>query len=216
MDIVGAAGRDGDVVMDALRSAGVDTSLLHIDETTPTGRAIIQVDRDGENSIVIVAGCNALSVDLPPLDDYALLICQNEIPLEETAKALRAARQAGLLTLFNPSPIPTAEQLASFPLDCVDWLVVNEDEAAALAKALGADALSSAAELSRCSGIVVTRGRRGAVVLPRRTGEDLIEVDAMAVDNVVDTTGAGDAFTVRAGFLATIAGMTSPWLCRLA
>lgn len=188
------------MVVNALRSAGVGTSLLHIDPTTPTGRAIIQVERDGgENSIIILAGCNAIPLHLPALDDYALLICQNEIPLEETAKALRAARQAGLVTLFNPSPVPTPDQLRTFPLDCVDWLVVNEDEAAALAKALGVEALESAAELGSCAGVVVTRGRRGAyVLLPHRTGERRVEVEAPKVEHVVDTTGAGDAFTVRA------------------
>ena len=131
---------------------------------------------------------------------------------------MRAARRAGLLTLFNPSPIPTAEQLASFPLDCVDWLVVNEDEAAALAKALGVGELRDASELAQCAGIVVTRGRRGAyVVLPGRAGQAPIDVHAPSVDSVVDTTGAGDAFTVRAdAHVSIVAGMGEICSCRLA
>ena len=48
-----------------MRTAGVGLDHLLIDEDTPTGRAIIQVDSDGENSIVILAGCNGLEVDLP-------------------------------------------------------------------------------------------------------------------------------------------------------
>lgn len=180
--MVGAVGDDagGHAYVSRLDRLGVETARVVVHPTEPTGTALIVVDADGENSIVVVAGANGtldedvLAVlETAPADD--VLLVQLEIPLELVALACRRASGRGIRVVINTAPY------ADLPADVValaDPLVANEHEAELLA-ASGATPRS----------LLVTLGARGAAWDDLRVPAD--EVDAA---EVLDTTGAGDAF----------------------
>ena len=160
------------------------------------------MQESGENSIVVLPGANGSPTALPP-DDAALFgprtvfVVQLEIPLPQVLDGVARAHAAGALVLLNAAP---ARPLPDSLLATVDVLVVNEHEAGALT---GSDDPDQAAQVlaALVRDVVVTLGARGAVHVTRdggRTSEPGRTAD------VVDTTGAGDAFVgVLAAALAT-------------
>ena len=197
VQMYGAVGRDtfAGPATALLDAGGVDLrGVATVD--APTGCATILVDAKGENSIVVVAGANA-RVDAQAVPDSALasdalLVLQQEVPAEANATLIARARSLGARIVLNAAP---ARALAPELLREIDALIVNESEAAALAATLGCPTLPEAfasavtsqfAELT----VIVTLGAAG--VLCRVRGESL-HIAAPDV-NVVDTTGAGDAF----------------------
>lgn len=159
---------------DSISDAAVGVS------STPTGRALIVVDGNGENSIVVVPGAN-LDVSLPdPLPDAGVVLCQLEVPLEQVAQALAAGRRGGATTILNPAP---AAPLPAELLATCDIVVPNEHEVELLG---GVASLLAAG----CRAVVVTRGGSGVDV---HTTEGVAHCPPFEVE-VVDTTGAGDAF----------------------
>ena len=177
----GCVGNDdaGVMLRGVLEAEGVDTQLLRTVDA-PTGRAFINVDRHGENEIVVVSGANAL-VEAPPLPPAAVVLLQLEIPLDTVEAVLRGARAAGTLTVLNPAP---AAQLSDELLAMVDVLLPNETESAALG--------GSAVLLARgVTTVVTTLGERGAVI---ESTSGRITIDPFVV-TAIDTVGAGDAFT---------------------
>lgn len=175
----------GRVLRDAL--ADVD---LHVQQTpTPTGTAYVVVDAHGENAIVVDSGANAELVLVGEqralLAEAAVVLCQLEVPMTTVAEALRAARG---LAVLNAAP---AAALPDEVVAAVDVLVVNESEAQAVS---GTDQLDAAlaALVERVPEVVVTLGAQGAVVA--RRGQSPVAVPAVPARQVVDTTGAGDAF----------------------
>jgi ribokinase len=192
--LVGKLGADGHgaLLRESLRRDGVD--LAHITEAAvPTGVALITVGPDGDNSIIVSAGANARlgEADVAAaarLIGAAGVVClQLEIPLPAVLAAARAARRL-VLNLSPPSRVPPAL------LALCDPLVVNEHEAAFL---LGEGRPGSPAEQAAAllglgpRTVVVTLGADGAVVAE---AAGVTAVPSPQVE-VVDTTGAGDAFT---------------------
>ncbi|MEM1129099.1 MAG: ribokinase [Pseudomonadota bacterium] len=190
---IGAIGHDGDDAAAGLSEAGVDLTWLQRLET-PSGRAQIMVDDEGENAIIILAGANAdVSLDhlQAALSDAApgdILMLQNETPHQ--AEAARFARGKGMHVIYSAAPFEAAA--VKSVLDHVSLLLVNEVEAAQLTAALDMD-LSDIP----VPAIVVTKGPEGAVFHDLNAGT-VLERPSHKVD-VVDTTGAGDCF---AGYLA--------------
>jgi ribokinase len=153
---------------------------------------------DGENHIVVVPGANAAvsvaHVDRhhAPVERARVVLAQLEIPLAAVEAALRRARASGVTTILNATPpLPLDGDL----LRLVDVLVVNEHEAAALA----GGAVSTSTEASDagrvlralgCGVVVVTMGSEGAVLVSEG---GVVHRPAIRVE-VIDTTGAGDAF----------------------
>ncbi|HYD44005.1 MAG TPA: ribokinase [Phenylobacterium sp.] len=159
-----------------LRAEGVDLSLCEADPDASTGVALISVASSGENQIVVASGANAaLTPDrLPPLPDGAL-ICQLELPLETVVKAVGEAR--GFVAVNLAPAVGVPERL----LARADLLIVNEVEAAFYGEAL-----------HRAGGLVATTlGARGARLT--RGGTEIAVAAPPGVE-VVDATGAGDAF----------------------
>jgi ribokinase len=196
--MIGAVGNDafGLRLRSALEASGVATGLLRTAEG-PSGTAHIVVDDEGGNSIVVVPGANAGVTSLAPRDEEAirgarLLLLQLEIPVEAVLAGARVARAHGVRTVLTPAPVrPLPPEL----LDCVDLLLPNEHEAAALAGVT--DPREAAlALLERVPEVVVTLGEAGSLWAARGSGP--VTVPAPKV-RAVDTTGAGDTF---AGALA--------------
>ena len=192
-EIIGAVGKDGGQAMiDALRRQHVGMRYLQRSDL-PTGSAVILVDRQAKNLIVVDGGANRdVQWQEIPFTTGDWLMAQLETPVETVTDYFRQARDRGAKTVLNLSPYqPVPEEL----LVLVDMLIVNEHEASEL---LGcrigcrADA-SRAAGLLREKGIrsaVITLGSDGAVVIDSQRTEELEGVPVQAVD----TQGAGDAF----------------------
>ena len=154
-----------------------------------TGVAIILVDDDGENSIAIVPGANgevtpeAVERALAAIDaDDAVLVVCLEIPLAAVVAAARAASVRGWRVVLNPAP---AQQL---PADLVATATVVTPNATEVEVLGGVDALLSAG----AGAVVVTRGGDGTEL--HEPGAAARHVPPSHAE-VVDTTGAGDAFT---------------------
>ena len=213
VSLVGAVGDDSDAVvaLGLLRRAGVDLSGVRTLADHPTGLAIITVSEDGENTIVVVSGANAVVPQedarhaVERLHDDDVVLMQGELPAALTATTIRAARGRGVRVVLNLAPYT---ELPEDVLCLADPLVVNEPEAAAVARQLGLDTRS---ELATVQGlldhgipsVVVTLGSRGSLV------GDATGVTALPAVQVaaIDTTGAGDAFT--GALLARLAAGTS-------
>lgn len=194
--MVGTVGNDqgAEIVLQPLREAGVDTSAVHSSDKAATGCALIMVDKAGENAIAVASGANTLTladqVDNALLDSETLLVAQMETPVEETWRLFKQARQAGARTLLNVAPVLPDAKLQ---LDLVDYLVVNEIEIQALASSqTNTDIEETAQTLSRTHKLtcIVTLGGDGVLCVD---SENIFRVPAIPIQ-VIDTTGAGDAF----------------------
>jgi ribokinase len=176
-----------------LSDAGVRLDWLGT-APAPSGIALITVADDGENTIAVSPGANShvtpevVAAAAPLLASAAVTLVQLEIPMAAVEAAVRVA---GGTVLVNPAP---AQPLPASLLESVDVLIPNRSELGVLAGAPEPRSVSSAAELARSltgpGAVVVTLGADGALVVA-----DGVEthVPAEPVD-VVDTTGAGDAF----------------------
>ena len=196
----GNVGQDeaGQVLEAALRAEQIDTSLIRR-LPVPSGHAIIQINAQGENAIIVFGGANqqvtqeqidAVFAQFEPGD---LLVLQNEVNC--LPEIIRAAHARGMKIALNPSPITAA--LAQIPVELCDILFVNEIEAGQLCDTEKASLEQLAARFPHAM-LVYTMGSRGASVYVdgKTYHQDAIRVKA------VDTTGAGDTFTGY--FLAAI------------
>lgn len=197
--LVGRVGDDGhgSFLRDSLRREGVELGGL-ASTAGASGVALITIDPDGDNSIIVSPGANGrlteadVAAARPLIEAAAVVSLQLEIPLPSVIAAARHARRV-VLNLSPVAPVP-AELLA-----LCDPLVVNEHEAAFLLEGAGASPAAAAswgdqaAALLRLGArsVVVTLGADGAVV---GGTAGTVHVPSPRVE-VVDTTGAGDAFT---------------------
>jgi ribokinase len=182
---VGRVGADaaGEQLREDLLAEEVDARLLRTDHDAATGTALIGVDAEGENTIIVSPGANgrvgAEDVEAAGelLASAGIVLLQHEIPAGAVAAASRAA--AGRIVV-NPAP---ARDLAGH----ADVLVPNRGE---LERIAGPGPPAEAAARLGLPAVVVTLGAEGALVVQ---GSGVEEVAAPAV-RAVDTTGAGDAF----------------------
>lgn len=191
---IGHLGDDayGPIVRNLLVEAGIDCTHLAVSEK-PTAIAVIGVDEAGENAIIVASGANldtrADQVPEALLGPASIVLCQNEIRIDETAAILARGKAAGARTMLNLAP---AGPLAPEVLDTLDALVVNEIEARMAAGAAEGEPLELARRLAAGHGLtcVVTLGAAGAIAVGPDGGW---RVGSLKI-RPVDTTGAGDAF----------------------
>lgn len=197
VQLVGAVGDDaeGGRLLEALAAAGVGTAHVRVCEGQPSGVAIVAVDADGDNGIIVAAGASGMLAPADvagaerALEGAAVVLLQLEVPLETVAAAVAAARSCGVPVVLNAAP---ARPLPDGLLSALDVLVVNESEGVELAGAVGDPEAVARTLLARGPGaVVVTLGGRGALVADRH---GVTTIPAHAVEEVVDTTGAGDTF----------------------
>jgi ribokinase len=158
-----------------LRAGGVDLGAVQIHDDAPTGTAMIQVDDDGETTIVIDAGANAGLVVRPEDLQADVVLTVLEVPDEAVATAMAATA----FTVLNAAP---ARAVAGDVLAGLDLLCVNAGEFGEVA---------AHADLDDVVAVAITHGAAGAEL--RRRGRVVAQVEPPPVD-AVDGTAAGDAF----------------------
>lgn len=202
-------GRDrlADIATDLYAAEGVDTALLARTDARPTGVGFIILNEGGENFIILDMGANDLMdaafVDRaePRIAVSDVVMAVLEIPIPAALRAMELGRKHGVKTILNPAPAAPLPG-AIFPL--VDYMTPNESELRILL-GLPPDDPTPSRELADrllrlgVANVVVTLGSRGALIVSRSLDAT---IPALGVD-VVDTTGAGDAF--NAGLAVALA-----------
>ena len=187
--MIGRVGADdhGRLLLGTLGDAGVDTEAVETDPDIPTGLAMITLDTTGENAIVVSPGAN-LRLDVGQVERHSALLAaakvclaQLEVPVESVTTAARVCPGTFVFNLAPALPVP--DEL----LHQVDVLVVNRAELASLT---GTDDPSSMTRIDGPAAVVVTLGPDGAAFATDGSVSGWV---APSMD-VVDTTGAGDAF----------------------
>ena len=201
--LVGRVGKDNfaPFLIENLNSNHVNA--LHVaQDNVATGTAIIVVDENGQNSIVLSPGANGKvdSHDVDSAPDAKILLLQFEIPMDSVLYAAKRYKAKGTTVILNPAP---ARHIPDELLAAVDILVPNESELSLLTNMHVTDVKSAelaAKEILKhgVKTVIVTLGSKGALVV---TSSQVTQVDTYKV-NVVDTTAAGDAFI--GGFASAI------------
>lgn len=213
VQMIGRVGSDafGLTLRNSLAKAGVDVEAVLPTEDTPTGVAMIVVNRRGENAIVVAPGANA---SVSPDDLYCrtdlferaeIVMLQLELPLPTVRAAIGLARQHGAKVILDPAPVPR-----SFPdeLYDVDLLTPNTTEAEQLT---GQQAVEERLD-KRVATMLIERGSKRAVLKlgPRGSLAACADGHFYRVPPyqtaVVDTTAAGDAFTGAMAFILARGG----------
>ncbi len=197
---IGAVGDDetGRLLLKALTDHGIQVGRVAVVSGTASGHAIILIDGEGDNVIVVHGGANLrVPTTVPagfPIGRNDIFVSQLENNLDALEAYITAAKNNGAFTILNPSPF---RELPPEILGRVDLVVANEDEASQLGEVRVEDlhtASCCGAAIQKRFGvknIIITLGSQGAVLVgPRRS----FAYPPYRV-KVLDTQGAGDAFT---------------------
>lgn len=200
VSMIGKIGLDdnGKALKRLLEDDEIDTSLIFEDEKNPTGMAMITVDENSDNSIIVISGSNMninegeIEKSKEKIKNSDILISQFETPEDMTIKAFNIAKENGKITILNPAP---AKEIKKELLKVTDIIIPNETEAELLtgikvndldtAKLAGKKLLESGVKFA-----IITLGEKGAAIINNKRAE---LVKAFKV-NAVDTTAAGDSF----------------------
>ncbi|NLJ94584.1 MAG: ribokinase [Clostridiaceae bacterium] len=204
----GAIGKeDGQILFDVLQISGVNTEFLLKLEGIPSGHTFIQVDKKGQNCILVHGGSNQeikqshVDETLKYFSTGDYLILQNEI--NDIDYLIKAGHEKGMKVVLNPSPID--DSIYSLPLDLVDFFLVNEIEAAQLVEGDSFEELLENFVLKYPhSHVVMTVGSQGSYYAHQKERAHFGIFDVP----VVDTTAAGDTFTGY--FISSFAEGLSP------
>jgi ribokinase len=184
--------------LNSFSRAGLGCEYIVRDDTTPSGVALIFVDENGENQIVVAPGANGqltpADVDAarPIIENAKVMILQLEIPMDTVRHAANLAMQHQTRVILNPAP---ARILPAALLQQVDILIANETEVLVMTGASDVD-ISTAAIACRplleagVESVITTLGKDGAVIT---SGTGASKVPGFKV-KAVDTTSAGDTF----------------------
>jgi len=189
----GIAGRDGGFLVEMLQAAGVNTSFM-LNYNEVSGHAIIQVSDSGQNCILLYGGTNQMLTEdyvdrtLDEFGSDGFVLLQNETNL--VGKIIEKAARKGLKVVLNAAPY--SDNVNTYPITLLDWLIVNEVEGAGIVgDAADGSILQRLAERFPQTGILLTLGSRGAQCF--RDGH-YASISSCKVQ-AVDTTAAGDTFS---------------------
>lgn len=200
--MVGRVGDDqfGTRYRSALSEAGGNTDHMRPVEGETTGTAVIEVDAEGQNHIVIVPGANgfmtedAVLADIEGISAGDILLLQLEIPFDTVWAVAKRANARGATVILDPAP---AAEIPADALAAMSWVTPNEHEASIIT---GVDTGTEAGLHRACrvlleAGVnhaVVKAGKRGAVYADQDDPEPQL-IPGYSVE-AVDTTAAGDSF----------------------
>ena len=198
--MIAKIGKDenGQILKGILEEDNIDVKYVFEDKKEATGMAIIMVNENGNNSIIVVAGSNMtineheIEASVEKIKESDILIAQFETSEEMTLKAFQKAKELGKVTILNPAP---AKKINDELLKVTDIIVPNETEAEVLtgitvesledAKRAGEAFLEKGVKFA-----IITLGSRGAAVI----GKEFCELVPAYKVNAIDTTAAGDSF----------------------
>lgn len=199
--MLGCVGSDslGNELVESLTMSGTDTSYVSRIDKKPTGMAIIYVNEEGNNSIVVVPGANhACDIEYLKENDKLFaesdyIMFQMEIPYEAIFYGIRRAKELGKTVILNPAPAP--DDLPEDIWTKIDYLTPNETEALLLSgeKDTSVEGIKRAAGMLLKKGVknlLITIGEKGVLFVNEK--EETI-YPARKVE-AVDTTAAGDCF----------------------
>lgn len=189
----GAVGADGAFLLDIMKDSGVDVSRVKQTDS-PTGHAIIQVNGDGQNCILLFTGANR-KIDREYVESFLsdaeagdILLLQNEVSALDIIFGV--AHEKGMDIAFNPSPFDAS--ILKLPLEYVKWWFCNEIEGAALfGEGTPREMADSFARKYPSARLILTLGAEGSIY---KSGDEYLEQSIYPV-KAVDTTAAGDTFT---------------------
>ena len=194
-----------EVALRSFQDEGMETAYVFKDEKLSTGAALIMVDQNtSENKIVVTLGaCDNILVEeietaRTAIENSAVFLTQLETNMEAIEKAVYIASQKNVMIILNPAP---AREVPAEILRKIDILTPNETEACILS-GIKIDSIEDAGRAARVlmekgvGSVIITLGSKGALVVAE--GKERF-IAGHKVD-VVDTTGAGDAYN---GGLAT-------------
>lgn len=203
---IGKVGEDmfGNILVDSLKDASVDTSRIE-KENCNSGIAIINVDKEGNNNIVVIPGSNSkvdndfLHKNIDVVENSKIVLFQFEIPLETVKNGLKVARKLGKITVLNPAP---AYDLDDEIIENIDILIPNEYELEKISKVniISNSSLLEAANVIIKKGVkelIVTLGSKGVLYVNKNEYKFYEPFKVKAID----TTAAGDSFI--GGFLSS-------------
>lgn len=183
---IGLIGPDGDWAREKMVAFGLSTEFVQIVDM-PTGNAVVYVDADAENQIVVLGGANQAftdeiiktSLEAVAMGDWVVL--QNEI--NKTEVIAKKAKEKGAKICYSAAPFDREAVLSILPM--IDLLAMNEHEAEEVEKAIGKDIAKAGPDM-----VLVTFGAKGAKLF---LDGDVVAQPAFRVEPV-NTTGAGDTF----------------------
>ena len=190
----------GNETLEMFHKEKIDTTYVGITPQEPSGVALINVDKKGENCIVVASGANGtLSIDdiqhaEPAIKQASIVIMQLETPIESVTYAAKMAKKDGITVILNPAPAPT-QQLPDELLANVDILIPNVTEAEIISGMHITDDESAKEAIRYISSkgiktVIITMGAKGALAYENN---EFIHIPAFKVE-AVDTTAAGDTF----------------------
>ena len=199
--MVGCVGTDayGVQLREGLEAEGIDCQAVRTVAQGASGVALIVVDTDSQNTIVVVPGANGCldAQDIMTVDGMLqgakVIICQLEVPMDTVGHVLKRGRELDKIVVLNPAPASGPLPVQWYAL--VDYLIPNESEALALS-GVPVDSLESAELAARslmalgASNIIVTLGSQGALLV---SAQRVVHFAAPKVE-AVDATAAGDTF----------------------
>lgn len=206
---IGRVSRNDQWAVNMLGESGVNVENIELVEEV-SGHAIIQVDKGGENAIVLCGGANqsfavqTLKSIIRNAAGCEYFLMQNECNL--LPEAFEIAHAKGLKIALNPAPM--TESIKALPLELLDTLIVNQGEAEALCSTANIDGIiRELSALAPNTRTVITLGADGAILL---CNGEITRVDAVRTE-VTDSTGAGDTFVgyFLAGLLDGLGGAES-------
>ena len=199
--MVGCVGTDayGVQLREGLEAEGIDCQAVRTVAQGASGVALIVVDTDSQNTIVVVPGANGCldAQDIMTVDGMLqgakVIICQLEVPMDTVGHVLKRGRELDKIVVLNPAPASGPLPVQWYAL--VDYLIPNESEARALS-GVPVDSLESAELAARslmalgANNIIVTLGSQGALLV---SAQRVVHFAAPKVE-AVDATAAGDTF----------------------
>lgn len=189
----GIIGQEGVFLKEELEGEGVNTEFIKC-EASQNGHAIIQVNSEGNNCILLYGGTNQaftkeyIDTVLESFGQGDFVLLQNEINLVDYI--IERAHDKGMKIVLNPSPIN--EALKKYPLEKVDFFILNEVEGKAITGEDDAEhIIDKLQKLYPRAAIVLTLGEKGSIYKYK----NINIVQPIYKVKVVDTTAAGDTFT---------------------
>ncbi len=200
VNMIGKVGADanGQRLISELQRDNINTEFVFVDKQNTTGTAVITVNEEGNNSIIVIAGANMqiekqeLQSARAVIENSNVLVAQFETSIEITLEAFKYAKEKGLVTILNPAP---AKSIPEELLRYTDIIVPNETEALYLtgievkdiasAKEAGMQFINKGTKY-----VIITLGDKGAVLMDK----DNCELIPAFKVKAIDTTAAGDSF----------------------